>query len=129
METIEEVLERVSDFRKKKGFSHENMAVELGISQAAYTNMERNESKLSVERLIKISEILEEPIYRFFQTSPNKINHLNNYDSSVGYLQDFENLYQDSKETNEKLEEAYKNNIQTLKEENAFLKKLIEEKN
>ncbi len=125
METIENVLERVSDFRKRKGLSHENMAMELGISQAAYTNMERNESKLSVERLIKISEILEEPIYRFFQTSPHKVNNLNNYDSSVGYLQDFENLYQDSKESNEKLEKTYQKTVEILEQEVVFLKSLL----
>ncbi len=127
METIENVLEKVSDFRKRKGFSHENMAMELGISQAAYTNMERNESKLSVERLIKISEILEEPIYRFFQTSPHKVNNQNNYDSSTGYnyMQDFENLYQDSKETNEKLEKTYQKTVEVLEKEVDFLKSLL----
>lgn len=35
METIEKVLDKISIARKKKGLSHENMAFELGISQAA----------------------------------------------------------------------------------------------
>lgn len=126
MEDVEKVLSRVIETRKKRGLSQENMALELGISQAAYTNMENNESKLTVERLLKVAQILKKPVYYFFEVSPQKINNVNNYDSSVGYLQDFENLYQDNKETYEKLEASYKESIENLKQEAIFLRKLIE---
>ncbi len=128
MEAIEKVLEKVTDFRKRKGLSHENMAIELGISQAAYTNLESMKSNLTVERLIKISEILEEPVYRFFDVSPQKINNLTNYDSSTGYLQDFEDLYQDSRNTYEKLEKSYEKTIEVLQADVAFLKSLLKNK-
>ncbi len=126
MEHIESILQKIKDTRLKKGFSHENMALELGISQGAYTNIEKNNSKLSVDRLIKISEVLEKPIYHFFEATPNKVYNQNVSDSSYGYQQDIENLYQDNKDTCEKLENSYKATIDILKEENAFLKKMLE---
>lgn len=125
METIEKVLSRIAKTRKQKGLSQENMAVELGISQAAYTNMENNESKLTVERLLKIAAILKKPVYHFFEVNPNKVYNQNLYESSVGYQQDIENLFQDNKNVYDKLEKSYKETITTLKDENIFLKSLL----
>lgn len=126
MEDIEKVLEKLKEARKNKGYSHENMANELKISQGAYTNLEKNESKLTVERLIKISEILEKPIYYFFETNPNNIYNQNFTDNSVGGH--IENLYQDNKETTTKLTESYEETIKNLKEEITFLRELIQRK-
>lgn len=126
MEAIEKVLEKLKTARKEKGFSHENMAHELNISQGAYTNIEKNESKLSVERLIRISEILEKPTYYFFETNPNNIYNQNFTDNSVGGH--IENLYQDNKEVHTKLTESYEATIKNLKEEIAFLRELVREK-
>ncbi len=41
------------------GYSQESMAFELGISQAAYSNLERDETKLTVQRVFDIAEILK----------------------------------------------------------------------
>ncbi len=123
MENIEKVLEKLKEARKEKGFSHENMATELGISQAAYTNIEKNESKLTVERLLKISEILEKPTYYFFETSPNNI--YNQTFSENAYGGHIENLYHDNKETQTRLAESYETSIKNLKEEIAFLRGLV----
>lgn len=123
MEHIEKVLYRLREARKEKGFSHENMASELKISQAAYTNIEKNESKLTVERLLKIAEVLEKPVYYFFETNPNNIYNQTFSDSSVGGH--VENLYQDNKETYSKLAESYEGSIRNLKEEISFLRGLV----
>lgn len=125
MENIEMVLEKLKTARKEKGFSHENMAAELGISQAAYTNLEKNHSNLTVERLIKISEILERPTYYFFEANPNNIYNQQNSDNSVGHI---ENQYQANKEIYQKLTESYEIGIKNLKEEITFLRKLLEQK-
>lgn len=37
-----ESIDKVKIARKKKGYSHENMVSELGMSQAAYTNIQKN---------------------------------------------------------------------------------------
>uniref|UniRef100_UPI00404888C5 helix-turn-helix domain-containing protein n=1 Tax=Flavobacterium sp. TaxID=239 RepID=UPI00404888C5 len=56
---MENVIEKIKDIRKEKGYSHEYMAHMLDISQVAYSKIEKQETKLSVERLFKIAEILE----------------------------------------------------------------------
>jgi len=128
MEDIEKVLEKLKEARKDRGYSHENMANELRISQGAYTNLEKNESKLTVERLIKISEILEKPIYYFFEANPNNIYYNQPMaENSIG-MQQIENLYQDNKETTTKLSETYEATIQCLKDEIAFLREMIQRK-
>ncbi|MCF6224359.1 MAG: helix-turn-helix transcriptional regulator [Flavobacteriaceae bacterium] len=45
--------------RLEKGFSQENMADFLGISQCAYSNLESGKTKLGLKCLEKISKILE----------------------------------------------------------------------
>lgn len=45
--------------RVLKGFSQENMANELDISVSTYSNIERDVSALTVNRLLQISEILD----------------------------------------------------------------------
>jgi transcriptional regulator with XRE-family HTH domain len=124
METIEKVLEKLKEARKEKGWSHENMAIELGISQGAYTNIENKGSKLSVERLLKISQILEKPVYYFFETNPNNIYHQTFSENSYGGH--IEHLYQDNKDVYAKLSEAYETNIKSLKEEIEFLRRMVE---
>lgn len=122
MEQVEKVLEKIKEARKLKGLSHENMAAELGISQAAYTNIEKNESKLTIERFLKITEILEKPTYHFFESSPNNIYYNQpTAEHAIGYQQ---NLYQENKDTQAKLAETYEASIQNLKEEIAFLREL-----
>jgi transcriptional regulator with XRE-family HTH domain len=122
MENVESVLEKLKVARKERGFSHENMAMELGISQAAYSNLENNESKLTVERLIKISEILEKPTYYFFEATPHNIYNQHNTDNAIGHI---DNLYQDNKENQARLVQSYEAAIQNLKEEVAFLRTMI----
>ena len=51
------VINKIREFRKKKGYSHEYMAHELNMSQVAYSKIEKSETKLSVERLYRIAEI------------------------------------------------------------------------
>lgn len=71
MTTIEEVLNKIKTYRKDKGYSQEYMAFKLDISQASYTNIENQTSKLSVERLIEIAEILGQPLSGFFGEPTN----------------------------------------------------------
>lgn len=110
------VIDKIKEIRIHKGFSHENMAHELSISQTAYTKLENNETKLSVERLFQIAKILNTPVYELLDTAPNTVYHQNNYDNAIGYNHQYvETLHQDSRET-------YQDFITTLKQENKYLK-------
>lgn len=116
MENITNVLEKIKHKRKVKGISHEDFAFRLGISQAAYTNIENQTSKLSVERLLKISEILEEPIYSFFNENPSRI--YNTSENAIGH--------QEAKEITNLNREIFEELIKSKDEQIALLKSLLQ---
>ncbi|EKB59461.1 helix-turn-helix domain-containing protein [Bergeyella zoohelcum] len=120
----------IRKIREQKGFSQEYMANVLNISQASYARMENEETKITVERLQKIAEILETSIIDFFNNDRYIINN-QNYDNAYGnaYVQ---NLTIENKDANEKLIASYEQRIseyqERLKEKDeqiSFLKTLI----
>lgn len=81
-----------------------------------YSNLENDESKLSVERLYKIAAILETPIAYFF--SANQNFEFNNCESS-GYLNNpvFQNSgYKQAIQAKDETIEAQKEIISLLKQ-------------
>ena len=122
---MEIVIEKIKNIRKKKGYSHEYMAHLLNMSQPAYSKIENSETKLSVDRLFKISEILETPVENFLDINPNTIYHQTLNDNSIGH-QEFQNLYQDNKEKTEKIAQLYEARLQDKNDMIAELKKIIE---
>ncbi len=112
---LDAIVDRIKEQRKKKGFSHENMAEELKISQVAYSKIEKNETKLTVDRLFQIANILETHVYELLDESPDTIyNQQYFYDAAVGH-QDIQNLYQEDKEKTKKIEQLYEDQIKDLK--------------
>lgn len=122
---MEDVLERIKEYRKKKGFSYETMAHELNTSAAAYRKIEMNQTKLTVERLYQIAEVLEIKIEDILGISQEKVYNQHINDNAVIY-QDFENLYQDNKEKSEKIEALYEARLHDKNEIIAQLNKVIE---
>ncbi|RKE99038.1 helix-turn-helix domain-containing protein [Ichthyenterobacterium magnum] len=57
--------ERIKKTREKKGFSQEYIAEELKISQSAYSDLENNKTKLNLQRLQKIADVLDTDIFEF----------------------------------------------------------------
>lgn len=55
--------ERVRVQRLIKGYSQEYMAFMLDISQAAYSNLERNETEMTIRRVFEIAEIFQISAY------------------------------------------------------------------
>ena len=96
------------------------MAMNLGIWQTAYTKLERGDTKLTVERLFKIADILEVTLDEILEseTSVQQNIHNNEKVTAIGH-QRIENLHQENKEVYEKL-------IQAKDEQIAFLKSLLE---
>lgn len=105
---MENIIEKIKDIRKEKGYSHEYMAHMLDISQVAYSKIEKLETKLSVERLFKIAEILETQVKDILEVAPNNIYNQSNHDQAtfIGH-QEVQNLYQENKEQNTKIMELY----------------------
>ena len=108
----------IKRIREQKGYSQEFMATQLDISQASYARLESEESKLTIDRLQKIAEILETDILAFLDTSRVTIHAQTNNEGAFGngYV---ENLHIENKETLQKL-------IKTLEIENEHLKTEIE---
>ncbi|MDD4489581.1 MAG: helix-turn-helix transcriptional regulator [Paludibacter sp.] len=56
---MKEIIERIKVLRRIRGYSYENMATGLNISVSAYRKIEKNETNLTVERLIQIAKLLK----------------------------------------------------------------------
>ncbi|WP_330746617.1 helix-turn-helix domain-containing protein [Chryseobacterium sp. CP-77] len=127
MMEIEKIIEKIAQQRSKKGYTFENMADELDITPAAYRKIETGETKLSVERLIKISKILEEDLFNFLNVNRNTTHSLTNEgNSSCGYAEainnDYKEIIKDIKEAYDKLIQSKDDQIVMLKEQISFLK-------
>ncbi|MCU7616063.1 helix-turn-helix transcriptional regulator [Chryseobacterium sp. PBS4-4] len=55
---MEKILKKIATCRRERGYTFENMGHELGITTAAYRKIEMGETKLTVDRLFKISNVL-----------------------------------------------------------------------
>jgi len=112
---IEKLIKKIISVRLKKGFSYENMASQLSITPAAYRKIEIGETKLTVERLFRLSEILEVSVLELLEID-KEVFHQINSESAVGYQQKIENFYQENKEVYEKLLRSKDEQIALLKE-------------
>ncbi len=103
---MERVLKNIKRIRQQKGYSHEYVAHKLSISQAAYSKLEKNETKLTVERLYKLVDILEIPIAELLGI---KIDNMNsqNLDSNPPKDKNLESLYLENQAKTEKIIELY----------------------
>ena len=115
---MEKIINKIREIRKDRGYSHEYMAHLLDISQVAYSKIEKNETKLTVERLFKIAEILEAKIEDILDIKADKVYKQDLKDNSIGH-QEIQNMYQDNKEVYEKL-------IASKDEQIALLKSLLD---
>lgn len=120
MET-EKVIEKIAQYRNKRGYTYENMANELELTPAAYRKIETGETKLTVDRLFRISAILEAPIDDILGIEKNNYTQ-NNYNTDSVFSQSIENFYQENREITEQLVRAKDELIDYLKKEIAFLK-------
>lgn len=124
---MEKIIEKIAQQRNKKGYTYENMAHELDITPAAYRKIETGETKLSVERLMKISEILGEDLSNFLDiNNRNTIHSLSNEGNGNGYVEiinnDYKDIIKDIKEAYDKLIQSKDDQIVILKEQISFLK-------
>lgn len=118
---IEKIIEKIAQYRNRKGYTYENMADELELTPAAYRKIETGETKLTVERLFRISAILETPINEFLEMDKNAFVQ-NNYSNESVFQQKIENFYQENKEITEQLIKAKDQLIEQLQKEIQTLK-------
>ena len=124
-EKIDKVLKRIRENRKTKGYSHDYMATMLDISPSAYNKLERNETNLSLERLLVITDILELPITEVLDIKTGDTFNQDLKDNSIGRV---ETLNQDNKDKTEKIEQLYQQLLKEKDETIKILKELIAKK-
>jgi len=120
-ETVSKIINKIRDIRKQKGYSNEAMAMDLNMSTSAYNKMERMESSISLERFIRIKEILDVPYSDFFDNSIKNIYKQDLKENSIGHYE-VQTLYQENKEVYERL-------IQSKDEQIVLLKSMLEKNN
>lgn len=81
------------------------MAFELDLTQSNYGRLEKDDKRLTVPKLQKISEILKVSVSFLFNEQMSKVIHQHDNENPSAY--NVENLYQNNKETTDKLVEQY----------------------
>ena len=74
--------EKIRILRTQKNYTQDYLAQKIGVSQKAYSKLEKNEIKLSVDALMRISEALEIPVQYFFEDGDR--HNINDFSSRSG---------------------------------------------
>lgn len=116
--------EKIRKIRTIKGLSQDYVSNLLSISQAAYSDIENNKSKVNFERIQEIANIFELDINDLISFDENQVFNNTFNENSSGYF----NVKKVITETFDKEREAYIDQIKSLKEEVLYLRKKLDEK-
>lgn len=121
---MENIISKIRKARYDKGYSHEYMAHMLNLSPSAYTKIERMYTRLSVERLFRIAEILDISLEHLLNIKAETKTHPVN--ETIGPKDiDIKILYQHNHESIEKLLKSKDESIENLQNQLEFLKELV----
>jgi transcriptional regulator with XRE-family HTH domain len=103
--------------RELKGFTQEDIAEKLGITQSAYSKIELKNADLTIKKLEEIANILGVQLHEVIGFNENLIFNLKNNKKANGLV-----IHQSSQ-----IElKIYYEFIESLKTENTYLKKTID---
>lgn len=115
--------ENIREIREKeKELSKDEVAVALGITSKAYSNIEANISDITITRLCELAEIFKcspEYILTYQQKTTGITNHFNNYSGNNGVNIMYQGCSSDEIKT---LEESIKKSKQEITRVEAILK-------
>jgi transcriptional regulator with XRE-family HTH domain len=78
--------ERIRDIREKKNYSQEYMANKLGMSQNAYSRLESGQTKLALDRIKSISEILEISFISLLELEDRQVFNIQHNETVNGHV-------------------------------------------
>lgn len=110
--------------REKVGLSQDEMAHKLDINQATYSKLERNSTKLTVDRLFEIAKLLNADVADLLGLKTQTIFNQKENEMANAFGR-IENYYQDNKEISAKLNESYETRLKEKDTEILFLKSLV----
>ena len=111
---------RIKNLREEKNYSQTYLSQKLGLSQKAYSKIENNETRLSVDNLLKIAEVLETSVNKILDIDGGTI--YNNYSTHNG-----EGIVI-NKTTSDKIIDLYDKLLKAKDDEIAALKELLNKK-
>jgi transcriptional regulator with XRE-family HTH domain len=114
----------IRKLREKKGFSQEFIADKLGINQSTYGKLERDMSSMTLDRLFKIADVLEEDVTTLLDIGKKNIFN-NQANQGNGYVETINNDY---KAMVEELKLAYEKMLTIKDEQVVLLNSLLEKK-
>jgi transcriptional regulator with XRE-family HTH domain len=112
--------ERIRLLRESRGFSQEYMSNKLGITQQAYSSIEKAPEKTSLERLINIAKLLEITLISLLEEDGNYLQH--NFNQQGGNAATQMIIHQANNDTIQ----LYERYIADMKSEIQFLRKALE---
>lgn len=86
------------------------MANSLNMSVSGYNKIEKNDTYITLEKIVQIANVLEMSVAELLETESTTIYNQTLKDSAVGHQQ-IENLYHDNKDLTQKLINVYKDEI------------------
>jgi transcriptional regulator with XRE-family HTH domain len=119
-----ELSAKIRKIRELKGISQEHIVARLGMSQAAYSRLEKDDKQLTFDKLESIAEVLEIDPFKILNFDEQMIFNNSNQAGGTANVARIENYYAYS----EKEKELYESQIEELKKEIEFLKELIKNK-
>lgn len=111
---------KIKKLRELKNLTQEFMAHELGLNQSAYSKLETGAVDISFSKLEKIATIFQMKIEDIMSFNEQLVFNVMNNETGNGLVINNTNLTE-----NEKL--LYENQINSLKEEIAHLKKVLDQ--
>lgn len=112
--------QKIRKLRELKNLTQTHVAEKLGVSQSAYSKMELGESEVTYNRLEKISEILEMKPEEVISFNESMVFNVMNNQNGGNVFGDINNTISDTER------QLYQDQINLLKEEVAYLKKMLE---
>ncbi len=110
---------RIRKLREMNDFSQEFIANELNMSISGYSRIERDEVKLTLDKLIIICRILDISIEDLLKTDERKLI------DQVKYLHEMKSAENHHINNKASLDEVYREQIRMLKDEVRYLRDII----
>jgi transcriptional regulator with XRE-family HTH domain len=118
METFK-IGNKIKKLRELRNLTQEHMAKSLGISQGAYSRMELGDTEITYSKLEKISEELGMKPEEVIAFNESMVFNVMNNQTGNGFVINNNQLSETEKN-------MYEQQIMLLKEENTYLKKVID---
>ncbi|MEY4329376.1 MAG: hypothetical protein RL609_124 [Bacteroidota bacterium] len=110
--------QKVKKLRELRNYTQNYMAQEMGVTQSAYSKMELGESEITYSKLERISEILGVAVEEIAAFNEQMIFNIMHNQTGNGFVV--------NKGMSDQERKLYEDQIQLLKEQNEYLKRMLE---